>query len=44
MGASRAMVDAGLAAEIYSDYATDDLLAKEFTGFAACRGKLTLPE
>jgi hypothetical protein len=43
-GASRAMVDPGLAAQIYSDYATDDLLAKEFTGFTACRGKLTLPE
>jgi hypothetical protein len=43
-GASRAMVDPGLAAQIYRDYATDDLLAKEFTGFTACRGKLALPE
>ena len=43
MGASRAMVDADLAAQIYSDYATDDLLAKEFTGATASRGKPTLP-
>jgi len=44
MGAQRADIDPALVKQVYNDYATDSLLAEQFTGFTVCRKIFNLPK